>query len=37
MLILMKGSTGDILPPHFLPLDLITQWQVMLLVDPLSS
>ena len=23
-LILMKVSTGDILPPHFLPLDLIT-------------
>ena len=37
MLILMKVSTGDILPPHFLPLDLITQWPVMLLVDPSSS
>ena len=36
-LILMKVSTGDILPPHFLPLDLITQWPVMLLVDPSSS
>ena len=24
-------------PPHFLPLDLITQWPVMLLVDPSSS
>ena len=35
--ILMKVSTGDILPPHFLPLDLITQWPVMLLVDPSSS
>ena len=34
MLILMKVSTGDILPPHFLPLDLITQLPVMLLVDP---
>ena len=33
-LILMKVSTGDILPPHFLPLDLITQWPVMLLVGP---
>ena len=37
MLILMKVSTGDILPPHFLPLDLITQWPVTLLVDPSSS
>ena len=37
MLTLMKVSTGDILPPHFLPLDLITQWPVMLLVDPSSS
>ena len=36
-LTLMKVSTGDILPPHFLPLDLITQWPVMLLVDPLSN
>ena len=36
-LILMKVSTGDILPPHFLPLDLIIQWPVMLLVDPSSS
>ena len=36
-LILMKVSTGDILPPHFLPLDLITQWPMMLLVDPSSS
>ena len=34
MLILMKVSTGDILPPHFLPLDLTTQWPVMLLVGP---
>ena len=31
-LILMKVSTGDILSPHSLPLDLITQWPVMLLV-----
>ena len=37
MLILMKVSTGDILLPHFLPLDLIIQWPVMLLVDPSSS
>ena len=34
---LMKVSTGDILLPHFLPLDSITQWPVMLLVDPSSS
>ena len=33
-LILMKGLTGDILPPHSLLLDLITQWPVMLLVGP---
>ena len=32
-LILMKVSTGDILPPHSPLLDLITQWQVMLLVQ----
>ena len=32
MLILMKGSTGDILLPHSHLLDLITQWLVMLLV-----
>ena len=37
MLTLMKVSTGDILPPHFLHLDLTTQWPVMLLVDPSSS
>ena len=37
MLILIKVSTGDILPPYFLPLDSITQWPVMLLVDPSSS
>ena len=37
MLTLMKVSTGDILPPHFLPLDLITQWPVTLLGDPSSS
>ena len=37
MLISMKVSTGDILPPLFLPLDSITQWRVMLLVDPSSS
>ena len=37
MLILMRASTGDILLPHFLPLDLTTQWPVMLLVDPSSS
>ena len=37
MLILMKVSTGDILPPHSLPLELITQWPVMLLVDPSFS
>ena len=35
-LISMKVSTGDILPQLFLPLDLITQWPVMLLVDPSS-
>ena len=34
---LMKGSTGDILPPYFHPLDSITQWPVMLLIDPSSS
>ena len=34
---LMKGSTGDILLPYFLPLDSITQWPVTLLVDPSSS
>ena len=37
MFILMKVSTGYILPPHSLPLDLITQWPVTLLVDPSSS
>ena len=36
-LILMKVSTGDILPPHLLLLDLITQWPVMLLVGPSFS
>ena len=33
----MKGSTGDTLPPYFLPLDLTTQWPVKLLVDPSSN
>ena len=37
MPILMKDSTGDILLPYFLPPDSITQWPVMLLVDPASS
>ena len=37
MLTLMKDTTGDILPPHFLHLDLTTQWPVMLLVDPSSN
>ena len=36
-LTLMKVTTGDILPQHFLPLDLITQWPVTLLVDISSS
>ena len=34
---LMKVTTGDILPPHFLHLDLTTPWPVMLLVDPSSN
>ena len=34
---LMKATTGDILPPHFLHLDLTTQWPVTLLVDPSSN
>ena len=34
---LMKVTTGDTLPPHFLHLDLTTHWPVMLLVDPSSS
>ena len=33
---LMKVTTGDILLPYFLHLDSITQWPVMLLVDPSS-
>ena len=37
MLILMKVLTGDILPPHSLLLDLITQWPVTLLVGPSFS
>ena len=37
MLILMKVLTGDILPPHSLFLDLITQWPVTLLVGPSSA
>ena len=37
MLILMKGLTGDILPPHSLLLDLITQLPVTLLVGPSFS
>ena len=37
MLTLMKVTTEDILPPHFLPLYLTTHWPVMLLVDPSSS
>ena len=37
MLTLMKATTRDILPPHFLHLDLTIQWPVMLLVDPSSN
>ena len=37
MLTLMKATTRDILPPHFLHLDLTTQWPVTLLVDPSSN
>ena len=37
MLILMKVLTGDILSPHSLLLDLITQWPVTLLVGPSFS
>ena len=36
-LILMKVLTGDILSPHSLLLDLITQWPVTLLVGPSFS
>ena len=36
-LTLMRDTTGDILPPHFLHLDLTTQWPVTLLVDPSSN
>ena len=36
-LILMKDLTGDILPPHSLLLDLITQLPVTLLVGPSFS
>ena len=34
---LMKVTTRDILPPHFLHLDLTTHWPVTLLVDPSSN
>ena len=37
MPISMKGSTGGILLPYFLPQDLTKQWPVMLLVDPSSN
>ena len=37
VLILMKVLTGDILPPHSLLLDLITQWPVTLLIGPSFS
>ena len=33
----MKGSTGGTPLPYFLPQDSITQWPVMLLVDPSSN
>ena len=36
-LTLMKATTGDILPPHFLHLDLTTQWPSDALVDPSSN
>ena len=36
-LTLMKATTGDILPPHSLYLDLTTRWPVTLLVDPSSN
>ena len=36
-LTLMRATTRDILPPHFLHLDLTTHWLVMLLVDPSSN
>ena len=37
ILTLMKATTRDILPPHFLHLDLTTQWPVTLLVDSSSN
>ena len=37
MLTSMRATTRDILPPHFLHLDLTTQWPVTLLVDPSSN
>ena len=37
MPISMKGSTEGTLLPYFLPQGSITQWPVMLLVDPSSN
>ena len=37
LILIMKSLTGDILPPHSLLLDLITQLPVMLLIGPSFS